>query len=132
LALLDFLQQTEAEGPTNLGGQLRAYAATARHPGPLILITDLLDPTWQMGLRALLARQFDITLLHVLASDERAPDFFGEWRLRDVETGEMVEVTLDGVLLEAYHRYFDAWLGEVRAWVAKWLLRFVHYTAGGW
>nr|WP_290665109.1 DUF58 domain-containing protein [Ardenticatena sp.] len=116
LALLDFLQQTRAEGTTNVGEHLRAYAATARHPGPLILITDLLDPTWQSGLRAVLARQFDITLLHILAPDERSPDFFGDWRLRDVETGETVEVTLDGTLLQAYHHHFDDWLGEVRNW----------------
>lgn len=116
LTIFDFLQETRAAGTTNLGEHLRAYAATARQPGPLILLTDLLDPTWQMGLRALLARQFDITILHILAPDERAPDFFGDWRLRDVETGETVEVTLDGTLLEAYHHQLDAWLGEVRQW----------------
>lgn len=116
LALFDFLQQTRAEGATQMGEHLRAYAAAARHPGPLYLITDLLDPTWQDGMRALLARQFEITILHILAPDERNPDFFGDWRLRDAETGQTVEITLDNALLDAYHRHLNAWLDEVRQW----------------
>ena len=53
LALFSFLQTLAAGGRTDLAPRLRAYAAAAMQPGPLILFSDLLDDGWADGLRAL-------------------------------------------------------------------------------
>lgn len=115
-ALFAFLQNLEGSGTTRLRDHLRRYAGGARNPGPLLLVSDLLDPDWQDGLRALLARRFDITVLHVLAPDELEPALSGDLRLRDVETGAALEVTIDEALLERYRTNVRAWQGEVRSW----------------
>lgn len=111
-----FLQALDAHGGTNLAENLRRYAQGARNPGPLLLISDLLDPGWKDGLRALLARRFDITVVHLLAPQEIAPDLAGDLRLRDLERGTELEVTVDAGLLERYTRNLAAWQAELRDW----------------
>ncbi len=100
VALFDFLTGLSANGATDLRQVLTRYAAYARQPGPLLLLSDLLDvasdppsrspkgtyepafqpsslpasPGWAEGLRALASRGFDVTTLHILAPDEVNPE----------------------------------------------------------
>lgn len=123
--LFAFLQDLEAAGATNLATSLRRYAQAARNPGPLLLISDLFDPEWQEGLRALLARRFDITVLHLLAPQEVAPDLAGDLRLRDVERGAELEVTVDAALLQRYADNLAAWQAELRHWCSARAIAYV-------
>ncbi|MCZ7571749.1 MAG: DUF58 domain-containing protein [Ardenticatenaceae bacterium] len=120
-----FLQDVQAEGGTNLAGNLRRYAQAARNPGPLLLISDLFDPGWQEGLRALLARRFDVTVLHLLAPQEVAPDLAGDLRLRDAEGGVALEVTVDTALLQRYADNLEAWQAELRHWCSARAISYV-------
>ena len=127
-ALFDFLARLTAGGLTDLRRALTAYAARARQPGPLLLLSDLLDsssppfhpptshsptPGWADGLRALAARGFEVTVLHVLAPDEVNPDLSGDLKLVDAETGAEVEVTADYDLLQRYRDGLAAWREEL-------------------
>ncbi len=114
--LFDFLQGLKAGGAADLGTTLTRYAQGARNPGPLLLISDLFDPTWQQGLRALLTRRFDITLLHLLSPDELAPELGGDLRLRDVERGHELEITVDAGMLQRYQDNLTTWQAELRHW----------------
>src|SRR5204862_4786818 len=51
-----FLERTEAAGPTGLGAALRDFALRTRRTGVAILISDFLDPSWEEGLKALVFR----------------------------------------------------------------------------
>lgn len=116
-ALFDFLASITAEGTTDLGERLTRYARTQRRPGPLLLISDLFDPTWEAGVRALLSGGFDLTVLHLLAPDELEPPLHGDLLLRDIEGGGTLEVTVDGTLLARYQENLTAWRGELRQWL---------------
>lgn len=109
LTLFSFLQGLAAGGRTDLGPRLRSYAATATRPGPLLLISDLQDEGWEEGLRALVGRGFEVTVLHVLAPDEVNPELEGDLRLHDVETGAEVEITADYETLQRYRQELAAW-----------------------
>lgn len=114
--LFAFLQGLAAAGGTNLAASLRRYAQGARNPGPLLLISDLFDPGWEEGLRALLARRFDVSVLHLLAPQEVRPELAGDLRLRDLERDSTVEVTVDTALLQRYAENLAAWQDELRHW----------------
>jgi uncharacterized protein (DUF58 family) len=73
-ALFSFLQALAAGGRADLAPRLRAYAAAAVQPGPLLLFSDLMDDGWSDGLRALASRGFEVTVLHILAPDEVNPE----------------------------------------------------------
>jgi uncharacterized protein (DUF58 family) len=108
--------------PAALSPRLRAYAVTASQPGPLLLFSDLLDEGWAGGLRALAARGFEVSVLHILAPDEVQPEtapWLGagasrDFKLLDVETGGEVEITADYDLLSRYRRGLAAWREELR------------------
>ena len=75
--LIEFLQRERGHGETDLDAALDSYAAG--HAGNAILISDLLTPKFEQGIRRLLDRRFEVTILHVLApksppADERRPD----------------------------------------------------------
>jgi uncharacterized protein (DUF58 family) len=133
LALFSFLQRLTPGGRTHLAPRLRAYAAAASQPGPLLVLSDLLDEGWAEGLRALAARGFEVTVLHILAPDEVNPETSdwlsggpsGDFKLRDVETGAEVEITADYDLLERYRDGLAAWQEELRRFCGA---RGMHYV----
>ena len=109
--LLDFLTRLEGGGTTNLNQALVGYAERARGPGLVVLLSDLLDPAgYESGLRALLERGFDVHVIHVLSPDEMEPALDGEVRLIDQETGETLEVSLDGAALRDYKQRLQQFL----------------------
>jgi len=124
-ALFSFLQTLVAGGRTDLAPRLRAYAAAATRPGPLLLFSDLLDEGWADALRALASRGFEVTLLHILAPDEVNPDLSGDLKLLDAETGAQVEITADYEMLGRYRDGLAAWQEELRRFCGA---RGIHYV----
>jgi uncharacterized protein (DUF58 family) len=105
LPLMEFLGRLRPAGATSLGDSLAAYALRAREAGLAVLISDLLDPEgYERGLKALLERRFDVHVIHLLAAEEMNPSFGGDLRLRDSETGQERDLTLDGEALRGYRQ----------------------------
>jgi len=132
-ALFSFLQALAAGDRGDLAPRLRAYAAAAVQPGPLLLFSDLLDDGWSDGLRALASRGFEVTALHILAPDEVNPESSdwlsagptADYKLVDVETGAEVEITADYDLLGRYRDGLAAWQEELRRFCGA---REMHYV----
>lgn len=131
-ALFDYLTGLSASGVTNLAQALAQYAAQARHPGPLLIFSDLLDSaqpsSFAPGLTALLARRFEISLIHLLAPDEVDPPLTGDLRLLDAETGQAVEITADYEALARYKAGLATWQAELRAWCSQRNVTYIPVT----
>jgi uncharacterized protein (DUF58 family) len=111
MGLVDFLANVQPGGRTSLNAGLANYAMRARDAGVAVVMSDLLDPDgYEAGLRALLERRFDIHVVHLLAPDEMNPEFAGDLRLVDSETGELRELSVDGDALRAYRRRLHEFL----------------------
>ena len=89
------------------------YAASARRPGPLILISDLMDDGWREGVARLAERRYEITLLHILSPQELEPELEGDLKLIDSESSADIEITADFDLLARYR-------ARVKDWQADW------------
>lgn len=146
-ALFDYLNRLTPAGPTNLAQALTQYASQARQPGPLLIFSDLLDPaesspprltnsrapTWPphllaSSLTALLARRFEISLIHLLTPDEVDPPLSGDLRLLDTETGQAVEITADYEALTRYKAGLAAWQAEIRDWSSRRSIAYIPVT----
>jgi uncharacterized protein (DUF58 family) len=134
-ALFDYLTGLSATGMANLTQALTRYAAHARQPGPLLIFSDLLDPDESSpprllasSLTALLARRFEISLIHLLSPDEVDPPLTGDLRLLDAETGHTVEITADYESLARYKAGLAAWQAEIRDWCSKRNVAYVPIT----
>lgn len=102
-----------------------------RRTGLAIVISDFLSHTdWRSGLLALGAIGQEVTAIQVLSPDEIAPSLRGDWDLRDVETGQGIEVTASPRLM---HRYQDALalhLQEIRNFCRRQGFRYVLLPSG--
>jgi uncharacterized protein (DUF58 family) len=99
-----------AEGPTDLvAAARRAAAMLSGRRGVLVLISDLLDPHAERVLRELAGTSAEFIILHVLSPEELDPDFAGDVRLVDSETGDGVDVTIDLATIDSYKARVAAW-----------------------
>ncbi len=127
LALFDFLQSLTQKNGLAAGSAaalfdpaaaLRAYAgarsAAASKPGSLVLLSDLMHDGWVEGLRALVSRGFEVSVIHILAPEEVNPDLNGDFKLIDSEDASAVEITADYDLLARYKQNLAAWQEDLR------------------
>lgn len=118
-ALFSFLQSIRANGRAELSTNLRSYALASPAPGPLLLITDLMDEGWADGLRALGGRGLEVSVLHILSPDEVNPEISGDLKLLDSETNDEIEITAEYDLIERYKSGLAAWQAEVHHFCAS-------------
>lgn len=110
-------------GGGDLSKALARYPARPR--GLAILISDLLSPTWEAGLRRLAEKHADAVVLHTLAPEELRPDLGGDVRLVDRETGTSVAVTLNGDAVRRYVQRLTAWRRAVESFCSRHGMRYV-------
>jgi uncharacterized protein (DUF58 family) len=119
LELFSFLSEPRTERLTGLAAAARAYAARMRGSGPMLLISDLMDPGYLDALRDLAGTRSQLSVLHVLAPDELEPAVPPDARLVDLETGQSVEVSGDDDLVDRYRARLADWQAEISSFVAR-------------
>jgi uncharacterized protein (DUF58 family) len=119
MELFAFLSQPRTERLTGLASAARAYASRMRGSGPLLLISDLMDPGYLDALRDLAGTRSQLSVLHLLAPDEIEPEVAPDARLVDNETGHGVEVSGDDDLVERYRARLAEWQTEIGSFVAR-------------
>jgi len=114
MSVLAFLDTLPCRGVTRLGPSLRAFAGRVRHPGLVVLVSDLAAvEDLGVALDALRRRGHDVVMLQVLGEDEIDPPLAGTLRLDDAETGESLQVSVDDDLRAVYLRRLEAHLAAV-------------------
>jgi uncharacterized protein (DUF58 family) len=98
-----FLQNhTQTGGETKFGVALSRYAARTNSGGIAVVLSDFFDDTHREGLKALLARRFQVVLIHILDPEEIHPTLTGDLRLVDAENGQTREVSVSPRVLGQY------------------------------
>ena len=94
-ALYHELDQLEAHGGSDWSMPLRQVQGQFRKAGLIVLISDFYTDPDELAtvLRGLSANGHDLLLVHVLGPAEESPTLAGATTLRDIETGEVMEVT---------------------------------------
>lgn len=94
-ALYHELDHLKASGGSNWTLPLTQVQGQFRKAGLIVLISDFYTDPDELAtvLRGLSANGHDLLLVHVLAPAEQTPQLTGVTTLRDMETGEVMEVT---------------------------------------
>ncbi|MDP9271147.1 MAG: DUF58 domain-containing protein [Chloroflexota bacterium] len=119
LELFGFLSGERGERLTGLADAARSYASRLRGTGPLLLLSDLMDPGYLDALRDLAGTRCQLSVLHILAPEEIDPDVPPDARLVDNETGQGVDVTGDADLNDRYRTRLAEWQEEVATFVGR-------------
>jgi uncharacterized protein (DUF58 family) len=114
-----FLTAPAHKGGTDLDRALGAHANKASRPGLAVLVSDLLTPQWEQGVKQLLARRYEVVILHLLAPQEVHPDLSGDLELYDRESGDRVDVTLNQDALDEYQERYRAWCRRLETFSAR-------------
>ena len=97
------LNSMDIGNTTDLNTNVRRFASLNRKSGVVFLISDFLDPgSYKNGLKYLVSRDFEVCIIHIISEDELNPQFSGDLRLEDVETGQIKEITVTDKVLENY------------------------------
>lgn len=129
--MLRFIAVVQPGGETDLDTSLRAYAAQARFPGICFVLSDFFTAGGGTeGLAALQAAGHELHLLHILAPAEVHPEtaLLGDLRLRDSETGQTQEVSIDSGLLDLYAEKFAAWQGALEGFCRRRGINYLQVT----
>jgi uncharacterized protein (DUF58 family) len=109
---------------------LRDFGAYHRRPGLAIVLSDFLtDSDWRAGLRALRASGQEVTAIQILAPEEIQPSLRGDWKLRDVESSTLVEVTISPRLLRRYEEELAAHTTAIRDFCRQQGITFVQLAS---
>ena len=114
-ALFAALGSVEAAGGTDLRSAAGDLLARPGPAGITIVISDLLTPSWEGAIDRLPARGGDVTVLHVLATEELQPSLIGDLDVVDAESGDFVSVSLSADAVKTYRSVVDRWLLEAAA-----------------
>ncbi len=119
------LASLQPGGAVNLNAALQRAALESRGTGLAVVLGDFLDPSgYESGLGALVARGLQVVVIQVLAPEEIAPDFFGDLRLVDSETGAIQEVTFGKYRLKAYGAALAGFVSGLREFCTRRGIRF--------
>ncbi len=129
LPFFNYLQGVKAGGATSFAASLKRFASTVRYKGVAIVVSDFFDPDWQVGMKALLARGYQVAALHVLAEDELKPTLLGDLRIIDSETGEAKEMSVNPQLLSRYQQTLDTFCGEVESFCHRYGIDYLRTSS---
>lgn len=111
--LRDHLAGLSAEGAGSLVEVATGLLSRGGPGGLTVLVSDLLDPEWEAGLRRLPARGADLVVVHVLGAGELEPDVAGDVDLVDIETGRRLPMSLTDESIARFSERRDQWLADV-------------------
>jgi uncharacterized protein (DUF58 family) len=126
--LFDFLQKAQPDGETSFARSLKEYALQTRRPGVAVVISDFFNSDYEEGLKSLLARRFQITLVHVMDDAELRPDLLGDLKLVDSETGEEREISVSPGLLREYQASVDQFCGGLQRFSSRYGMDYIRAT----
>ena len=104
--VLEFLREPPAVAkPTDLSASIRSFTQRVKRRGLVYVFSDFFDPHgYEEGLSLLRHAQFQTHALQVLDAAELSPQQTGDLRLRESETGTILDVTANEGLLQRYKR----------------------------
>lgn len=113
--IFDLLESVTPGGGTSLAGAVLDFGSRRMRPGLTLVISDFLDEgDFFTPLKKLVFQKHDLFLIQILDNFEINPDFGGDLKLVDMETGEYKEVTVTDRLLDMYRTALEEHCAGVR------------------
>ena len=104
LRLFSYLNQLSCAEETQLRSTIHAFTNLFPHPGFVVIVSDLFDPSgWRPAFEELTAKRYQLLVVHIVDQQEVEPDSRGDVALVDVESGRERKFFLDDDLLRRFH-----------------------------
>lgn len=118
--ILNFLQQIEVEGKTDLIRSLKKFVSQYKRKGIVVLISDMYNHSGYFEpLNILRYNKYETYLIHVIDPVDENPEPFGDIEIYDCETKEKKHITVTPELLKSYKKRFGELLEEMNEYCRK-------------
>lgn len=122
--LARFLCALEPSGVLPFTEACKRIALTRRGKGVMVVLSDFfIKEGYESGLRLLVGRGYDLFCIQCLSPQEVEPTgpegLAGDLRLKDVEDGDLAEVTISAPLLKRYKANLAAYCDQLRDFCAR-------------
>lgn len=111
-AFLDYVEKLDASGLTPFAEAAGHLLSQSSLPGLTVVLSDLLTPEWR-SLVQLRSSGSDVTVLHVLCTEDLQPEFSGDLELVDTEMGDRLTVSVTDDVATDYRDRVQRWRDEV-------------------
>ncbi len=116
LSLFNFLSELSCSGLTDLQSAVHSFCTLFPHPGLVIVVSDLFDPTgWRAGFEELANKRYQLLVIHVLDEEEINPNPCGDVALHDVEAGQERRFFMDTDLVRRFQQELENYFQEIEA-----------------
>jgi uncharacterized protein (DUF58 family) len=113
--VIKFLDEIELEGESHFANAARRFSLRHRGKGVVVVISDFFDKGgYADGIRYLLSRDLDLYAIQVLSPEEITPTLTGDLKLKDVEDGDLAEVSITAPLMTRYKANLEAYCSELK------------------
>lgn len=118
--MLDYLVGLEVRGAGNLGEACRRFALSHRQKGICVVLSDFFDKGgYENGLRYVSGGKYDLFAIQVLSPQEIEPGLQGDLKLRDVEDGDLAEVSITQALIKQYKANLNAYCLGLKEYLTR-------------
>lgn len=118
--MLNFLQNLQPQGSSFLAGACKRFALSHRNKGVCVILSDFFDKGgYENGLRYVAGGVYDLFAIQVLAPQEINPDLQGDLKLKDIEDGDLAEVSVTAPLLKKYKENLNAYCANLKEYVTR-------------
>jgi uncharacterized protein (DUF58 family) len=129
LRMFNFLNQLSCNGETNLRASAHSFTKLFPHPGLVIIVSDLFDPTgWRAALEEMTAKRYQLLVIHIVDEGETSPEPCGDVALVDVEGGRERKLFLDSDLVRRYQMELSAYFKEIETLCASRSIDYLRTT----
>ena len=112
--LFKILEDIKPSGRTSLSQAVKQFTTRKLRPGLVIVLSDFFDKEdYFRQLKNIVYQKNELYLVQILDPFELNPDFGGDMKLEDMETGEFREVTVTDKLLDMYRETVKAYCGQI-------------------
>jgi len=106
----------EADQGTNLRQMAEQFTAKPRRPGPVVILSDFLDPAgYETCFDILLRQGHQPRVVQIFTPSEADPSLLGDMEFTDLESGGATrKTTVTRRAMSRYRKVFGSFLGEIR------------------
>jgi uncharacterized protein (DUF58 family) len=118
--MLEFLQRLEPSGASHLEEACKRFILAHRQKGVTIVLSDFFDKGgYESGLRYFAGANTDLFCIQVLSPQEINPDLQGDLKLKDIEDGDLAEVSITQPLLKRYKENLNAYCLGLKEYITR-------------
>ncbi|OYT32657.1 DUF58 domain-containing protein [Candidatus Woesearchaeota archaeon ex4484_78] len=124
VSILSYLNKKKPKGKSNLFISLSSYKNLINSKSLIVVISDFLYPTDEIRNALLYFKQHEVMLIQVLDKAEKNLDLEGDFKLKDVESGDSLRTYIGPFAKKEYERMLSDHIAKIKNVCAEFNAKF--------